>query len=136
MHNKKYQTYWRIALKMKTKDIPFDYLKIEQIDKAPKIRGLYALADSNKNIIYIGKSKNIRKRLIEHKRKKIIPFEYFIWYPYNLNRFKHHVFLLESKEQKFITKYKPPYNKQSKNTKWLGRTCGEYVINFGFMLLF
>lgn len=40
-----------------------------QINKVPQEIGVYLLFSKRKRLVYIGKAKNLRKRLIEHKRE-------------------------------------------------------------------
>ncbi len=46
-----------------------DGLDIEQIHNAPETPGVYYLSNIHKRIIYVGKAKNIKKRLFQHFRK-------------------------------------------------------------------
>ena len=41
----------------------------EEIKKAPNTPGIYIFKDKNKKIIYVGKAKNLRKRLLNYTRK-------------------------------------------------------------------
>jgi DNA polymerase-3 subunit epsilon len=43
-----------------------EFLKPEQVNAIPEETGVYYFYDSSGNIIYIGKSKNIHKRVLEH----------------------------------------------------------------------
>lgn len=43
-----------------------DYLSIEQVNKVPESTGVYYLSDENGEVHYIGKSQNIRKRIVQH----------------------------------------------------------------------
>jgi DNA polymerase-3 subunit epsilon len=47
-----------------------DFLKPEDINKIPDASGVYYFHDSDGNLIYIGKSKNIHKRILDHLGNK------------------------------------------------------------------
>tara|TARA_Y100001978_G_scaffold168934_1_gene157589 strand:- start:273 stop:1067 length:795 start_codon:yes stop_codon:yes gene_type:complete len=80
-----------------------------------KILGIYYLKDNLNNIIYIGKSINIKKRLIQHlnngRKRLISSFTYLTIRKLNTEL---EALLLESQE---IKKHKPIYNRQLRRYK-------------------
>ncbi|MGB3467597.1 MAG: exonuclease domain-containing protein, partial [Cyclobacteriaceae bacterium] len=88
------------------------YLDIEQIHEVPESTGVYYLADEKGDIHYIGKSLNIRKRLIQHflndttqKSRQLIENTASIDYEITGSEL---VALLKESEQ--IKKLQPKYN--------------------------
>ena len=41
----------------------------EKIEKLPETAGVYLFKDKNENILYIGKAKNLKKRIKQHFQK-------------------------------------------------------------------
>ena len=80
-----------------------------------KILGIYYLKDNLNNIIYIGKSINIKKRLIQHlnngRKRLISSFTNLTIRKLNTEL---EALLLESQE---IKKHKPIYNRQLRRYK-------------------
>ncbi|MGC8733457.1 MAG: GIY-YIG nuclease family protein [bacterium] len=101
-------------LKLEMIDIPKNnYLK-KIVLNTPNLPGVYFFYDINNNIIYIGKAKNLKQRLLQHlhQSKELISKTYKIDYK-----------VLNSEEEALITeailiyKYKPFFNIQFKYQK-------------------
>ncbi|WP_026464472.1 exonuclease domain-containing protein [Adhaeribacter aquaticus] len=91
----------------------------EQVDALPDAAGVYYFYDSDGEIIYVGKSINIRKRIIQHfnidyKSKKSIEFKNRIAdITYELTGSELVALLFESDE---IKRLKPQYNRQQRRS--------------------
>lgn len=48
----------------------------------PKTQGIYFLIQNNSQIMYIGETENLRKRLYSHKHKKIAKHIYYLEFPF------------------------------------------------------
>jgi len=88
------------------------------LTKAPEETGVYYFFDSNRNLVYVGKSNNIRKRLAQHLRntggKKALEMrENIADISFEITGSELVALLLESAE---IKKYKPIYNRQQRRT--------------------
>jgi DNA polymerase-3 subunit epsilon len=93
-------------------------LKPEDIDKIPGETGVYYLHDSEGNLVYIGKSKNIHKRILGHlgnkgSRKSMELREKLAGISYELTGSELAALLKESEE---IKKHKPRYNRALRRT--------------------
>lgn len=91
-----------------------DYYSKDQLDELIPLAGIYRLFESSNgilNLVYIGKSRNMRWRLKEHNRSKLFSFDYFNYefYPERI---------LEQREKAMLSDYVqrfgylPKYNKQ------------------------
>jgi DNA polymerase-3 subunit epsilon len=94
------------------------FLKPEDIDKIPGETGVYYLHDSEGNLVYIGKSKNIHKRILGHlgnkgSRKSMELREKLAGISYELTGSELAALLKESEE---IKKHKPRYNRALRRT--------------------
>ena len=94
------------------------YLKPEDINKIPEETGVYYFHDQEGNLIYIGKSKNIHKRVLGHlanktSRKAIELREKLAGISYELTGSELTALLKESEE---IKKEKPRYNRALRRT--------------------
>lgn len=94
------------------------FLEASNIDDLPAAIGVYYLHDSEKNLIYIGKSKNIHSRILAHlgnksTRKAIEMREKIAGISYELTGSELISLLLESSE---IKKHKPLYNRAQRRT--------------------
>lgn len=94
------------------------FLKPEDIDKIPGETGIYYLHDSEGNLIYIGKSKNIHKRILGHlankgSRRSMELREKLAGISYELTGSELAALLKESEE---IKKLKPRYNRALRRT--------------------
>ncbi|MCS6822590.1 MAG: exonuclease domain-containing protein [Microscillaceae bacterium] len=93
----------------------------EQFEKLPEETGIYYFYNEQGNIIYIGKSKNIKKRVASHfatnlQDKKSIPFKNQVAdISYELTGSELVALLLESDE---IKKHTPLFNKQQRKSKF------------------
>lgn len=91
-----------------------DYYPIDKLKDLLPLPGIYRLFESTDKsyyLVYIGKSRNVRWRLIQHSRKKLIKFDVFSYnfYPErNLGKIEKEI--LSSYLQKF--RCLPKYNKQ------------------------
>ena len=57
-----------------------DYYSKDKLDELIPLAGIYQLFESDSgsiNLVYIGKSQNLRWRLIEHSRSKLLRFDYY-----------------------------------------------------------
>ena len=98
-----------------------DCLDAEKVYALPERPGVYYFHDKDGEIIYIGKSKNIRKRVLSHFKKKI-PIARDARLRTELHDVSCHVtgteliaLLLESEE---IKKFSPRYNRSQKNKQF------------------
>ncbi|MDO8658139.1 MAG: GIY-YIG nuclease family protein [Candidatus Levybacteria bacterium] len=97
--------------KIKSKIDYYPINKLEELLPLPGIYRLFKSADKSYYLVYIGKSRNIRWRLMQHTRKKLIQFDVFNYsfYPErHLEKIEKEI--LSSYLQKF--KCLPRYNKQ------------------------
>lgn len=89
-------------------------LSKETIDQLPNAPGVYYFKDERSQVLYIGKSKNIRKRVLQHfnadtKSNKSVEFKMAIAsVTYELTGTELIALLLECEE---IKRYKPAYNR-------------------------
>ncbi|MCD6270253.1 GIY-YIG nuclease family protein [bacterium] len=101
--------------------------KIKELTEKP---GVYIFKDRLENIIYIGKAKNLRKRVVSHFRKSQN------WHQDFKNKVKS-IEIIESKSEKeamileaeFIKKYQPKYNvewRDDKNYFFVGLTKEKF----------
>lgn len=98
----------------------------EKIKNLPKKPGVYIFIDKNKKIIYIGKAKNLKKRVTSHfQEKEKFPWDFraqisdIEWFA---TKNEKEAFLLEAN---LIKKYQPKYNielKDGKNYFYVGIT--------------
>ena len=67
---------------------------------------VYRFLDINNNILYVGQSANLERRIKHHKSRKVWfnEVEYIEYIPYN-SKYK-----MELYERYFISKFKPKYN--------------------------
>ena len=94
------------------------FLEASNIDELPAAIGVYYLHDSDKNHIYIGKSKNIHSRILAHlgnknTRKAMEMKEKIAGISYELTGSELISLLLESAE---IKKHTPRYNRAQRRT--------------------
>lgn len=93
-----------------------DYLKPEDIYRIPEECGVYYFHDSEGNLIYVGKSKNIRKRVLDHlgnknSRRASEMCDKIAGISFELTGSELIALLKESQE---IKSYKPFYNRAQK----------------------
>ncbi len=98
-----------------------DFLKPDDINKIPEDIGVYYFHDSEGNLIYIGKSKNIHKRILDHlgnknSRRAMEMCEKIAGISYELTGSELVALLKESQE---IKTHKPFYNRQQKRTSYV-----------------
>ncbi|MFD7523865.1 GIY-YIG nuclease family protein [Paenibacillus chitinolyticus] len=90
---------------------------INNLKQAPKISGVYKIYNSNKELMYIGQSNNLRRRLTQHFREKRKDF--FISEVHLIYIYHEHDFILSSLldyfETEFIKALKPKHNKHKKS---------------------
>lgn len=89
--------------------LPKDYitLRVSDIGKAPQYGGVYYLFNKHRHVIYIGKTYNFRKRMMQHRSKS-----YFFPNVYYMRFFRADSPLeRELYETHAINKRKPYYNK-------------------------
>jgi excinuclease ABC subunit C len=93
----------------------------EKIKVLPSCPGVYLMGDSLKNVIYVGKSKNLKNRVSSyfqnsksHSPKVIKLVQNLKDFEYIITDTEFEAFLLECE---LIKKIKPAYNKQMKNPK-------------------
>ncbi len=94
------------------------YLKPENISELPSAIGVYYFHDSEGNLIYVGKSKNIHSRILEHlgnknSRKSTEMSGRIAGISYDLTGSELVALLKESEE---IKKFKPRYNRAQRRT--------------------
>lgn len=95
------------------------YIKPDDMDKIPEATGVYYLNDSDGNIVYIGKSKNIHSRIIAHfssniSRRAQEMKNRVAGISYELTGSELLALLIESNE---IKEHKPLYNRAQRRTK-------------------
>jgi DNA polymerase-3 subunit epsilon len=96
------------------------YLDRSQIEGLPDAPGVYYFHDEHGHVIYVGKSKNIRQRVIQHfgidiKSRKAVEFKDLIAdISYQLTGTELVALLLESDE---IKRLKPRFNTQQKRSR-------------------
>lgn len=109
-----------IQSELKTNLLPPN-VNIEEVNNLPEETGVYYLYNEEKEIIYIGKSKNIRQRIIKHfsvdyKSKKAIEFKKAICsFSFEITGSELVALLLESAEIKF---HQPMFNRAQKRTSF------------------
>lgn len=90
------------------------YLYTDYIDNLPATSGIYWLFELNKgllNLVYLGKSRNLRQRLKQHNKTNRLKFDSFA-YDFYTER------ILEKVEKEMLSDYLqrfehlPKYNKQ------------------------
>jgi DNA polymerase-3 subunit epsilon len=97
-----------------------DFLKPEDISAIPDESGVYYFHDSEGNLIYIGKSKNLRKRVLDHfgnneSRRAMEMCQKIAGISYELTGSELIALLKESQE---IKSHKPFYNRKQKRTSY------------------
>lgn len=85
--------------------------QIEGLIPFAGIYELYQASGSNLKLVYIGKSTNIRRRLIEHSKSKIIRFDFFN-YDFYPERVLEKIEKEKLSEHISLFNQKPKYNKQ------------------------
>ncbi len=98
-----------------------DFLNPDDINKIPDETGVYYFHDSEGNLIYIGKSKNIHKRILDHlgnknSRRAMEMCEKIAGISYDLTGSELIALLKESQE---IKTHKPFYNRKQKRTSYV-----------------
>jgi len=84
-------------------------LNFETFDKC-RLCGVYALLDDNREVLYIGSSRNITQRIHQHTRMSLIPFsQWAILAERDVSITDED---LESTEAFYIWTYKPLHNKK------------------------
>ena len=96
------------------------FLRPEDINKIPDEAGVYYFHDSEGNLIYIGKSKNIHKRILDHlgnkkSRRAMEMCEKIACISYELTGSELIALLKESHE---IKHFKPFYNRSQRQTTY------------------
>lgn len=93
----------------------------EEVKNLPTTPGVYLYKDSQDNIIYVGKAKNLKRRVgsyfqssktLSPKVQKLL--KHLKAFDYKVTDTEFEAFMLE---YKLIKKYKPIYNKKMKNTQ-------------------
>lgn len=113
-----------------------EFLKPEDIHKIPEESGVYYFHDSEGNLIYIGKSKNLHKRVLDHlgnknSRRSMEMSEKIAGISFDVTGSELIALLKESQE---IKTHKPFYNrKQKRSTYSLG--LFQSYDNFGYIQL-
>ena len=98
------------------RDLSKKYFEISELKEIPKnLCGIYYLFTKSKDLIYIGKSTDISKRLKTHNRQNFINFKNKFFY-FNFTPVSDEItsLLLESKEIKL---HKPLFNKKLRRIK-------------------
>ena len=94
-------------------------LQLDQIESLPGKCGIYYMRDKSYKIIYIGKSINIRERILQHFRniskKGMLMYRSICHIDWELTGSELYALLLESAE---IKKYRPELNKAQRNKKY------------------
>jgi len=104
------------------------HLTVEDIQKLPEACGTYYFYDENRQLIYIGKSKDIRHRVLSHlgntdTRKALEMKQRIHSISYDLTGSELIALLKESKE---IKEYKPRYNRaQKRSSSYWGLYTGK-----------
>jgi DNA polymerase III subunit epsilon len=113
-----------------------EFLKPDDINKIPEESGVYYFHDSEGNLLYIGKSKNIHRRILDHlgnrnSRKAMQMCEKIAGITYELTGSELIALLKESQE---IKTHKPFYNRKQKRTSY---PLGLYQSKdqYGYILL-
>jgi DNA polymerase-3 subunit epsilon len=108
-----------VKQEVKSQTLP-PHINKEQIETLPEATGIYYFYDTHGNVIYVGKSKNIKKRISQHfaidyKTRKAIEFKDSICdISYELTGSELVALLLESDE---IKRIKPRFNSSQKRNK-------------------
>ena len=108
-----------VKQEVKSQTLP-PHLHRSQIEDLPEQAGIYYFHDETGNVIYVGKSKNIRQRIkqhfgIDYKSRKAVEFKDQIYsISYELTGSELVALLLESDE---IKRIKPRYNTKLKRNK-------------------
>lgn len=103
-------------------------ITVKDIDNLPEACGTYYFYDENHHLLYIGKSKNIRHRVLSHlanagTRRALEMKERIHSITYELTGSELIALLKESKE---IKEQKPVYNRAQKQTRYYwGLYCGK-----------
>ena len=88
------------------------------IEKMPKRPGIYLFKDIKNDFLYIGKSKNIKKRVASHFKSKNIKSQIFIKNTHDIDylvtKNQREALILESN---YIKEYTPKYNIVLKDDK-------------------
>jgi DNA polymerase-3 subunit epsilon len=113
-----------------------EHLKPDDVNKLPEDAGVYYFHDSEGNLIYIGKSKNIRKRVLDHfgnrnSRRAMEMCDKIAGISFELTGSELIALLKESQE---IKSHKPFYNRKQKRVSYplgLYRSKDEH----GYILL-
>jgi DNA polymerase-3 subunit epsilon len=97
-----------------------EFLKPEDINRIPEEPGVYYFHDSEGNLIYIGKSKNIHKRILDHlgnrnSRKAMEMCEKIAGISYEITGSELIALLKESQE---IKDHKPFYNRKQRRISY------------------
>jgi hypothetical protein len=85
-------------------------------DIIPNCLGIYHLFYEDQ-LIYIGMSKNIRGRLIQHLRDQDMPFNYCLWFCAHLYKEDTTIAEILTIEYKMIKKFKPVLNSLHANCR-------------------
>ena len=88
------------------------YELTDEFEKIPDTSGVYMIQDKADKIIYVGMSKNIKRRLLNHKNKKWFDFG---GYAAQVCRLPHAE--CAAAEQSLIKSFRPKKNK-SYNSDW------------------
>lgn len=112
-------------------------LDISILEKLPQKTGVYKFFNENNEVIYIGKSKNIKKRIEQHlknnaSKRAIKMKEEITKITYNLTGSELIALLIESE---LIKKKQPRYNRQLKKYKYYFGIY-SYIDNRGYINLF
>ncbi len=117
LHNK-----GEIPVQFEAKEITLpQFLKREAIEKLPELPGIYYFYSSSGELLYIGKSKNIKKRVLTHmradlKRRKDIELKNQIAHiETKVTGHELAALILEAHE---IKSYRPPFNHALKKIKF------------------
>ena len=110
----------------------FRYVELDSIEiqlkSLPEVAGVYQYYDKQDKIIYIGKAKNLKKRVASYFNKSFENYKTKILVK-NINRIEHVVVDSETDalllENNLIKKYKPKYNIQLKDDKTYPWICLE-----------
>lgn len=102
--------------------IPADRLEARNLlrQNGPLVPGVYGWLDSNRRLIYVGKSKSLRKRLLSYFAKNLSDSrmdrirqhsEFIVWEPIS------HELLALIREQELIHRWRPEYNSMGQPTR-------------------
>jgi hypothetical protein len=86
----------------KSGEISREYLK-ERAVRVPAVSGVYFLLDKDGEVVYVGKSRNIARRIGQHLEVKRIKFESFAFIEYPES-------MLAEYEGRYIYRFNPEYN--------------------------